>query len=98
MNYLALIAGVFVAMTASLTAYAQPAGRDQPRRLERPQQRDFQRQRDSRREEELQRRQQDRMAGEDGRQGRLSPEERQQLRRDIREHGRDVYRERPRRF
>jgi hypothetical protein len=29
---------------------------------------------------------------------RMADEERQQLRRDIREHGRDVYRDRPRRF
>jgi len=43
-------------------------------------------------------RRQERMADEDRRHGRLSPEERQQLRRDIREHGRDVYRDRPRRF
>lgn len=92
MNYLALLAGVFVAVMSSLPAYAQPAGRDHPRRFERQQQREF------RRDEELQRRQQDRMAGEEGRQGRLTPEERQQLRRDIREHGRDVYRDRPRHF
>jgi outer membrane biogenesis lipoprotein LolB len=32
------------------------------------------------------------------RDGRLSPEEREQLRRDIRQHGRDVYRDRSRRF
>lgn len=97
MNYLALIAGVFVAVASSLPAHAQPAGRDQPRRFERPQQRDFQRQREFRRDEELQRRQQGRQEQE-GRPGRLTPEERQQLRRDIREHGRDVYRDRPRRF
>ncbi|MBK9596280.1 MAG: hypothetical protein IPO57_13400 [Rhodocyclales bacterium] len=29
---------------------------------------------------------------------RMTPEERHQLRRDIREHGRDVYRDRSRRF
>lgn len=96
MNYLALITGVFLAVTASLPAYAQPAGRDQPQRFERPQQRDFQQQRELRREE-FQRRQQERQEQE-GRPGRLTPEERQQLRRDIREHGRDVYRPRQRRF
>lgn len=99
MKFMALLAGFFVAAMSSLPAHAQPAGRDFPRRFERPQQqRDFQRQREFRREEEMQRRQQDRMAGEEGRQGRLTPEERQQLRRDIREHGRDVYRDRPRNF
>jgi len=98
---LALLAGVFMAVTASLTAHAQPSGRDHPRRFERPQQernvqkqREFQRQREFRRDEETQRR---RDEGEE-RPGRLTPEERQQLRRDIREHGRDVYRDRPRRF
>lgn len=92
MNYLALIVGVFVAVTASLPVYAQPAGRDQPRRFERPLQREF------RRDEELQRRQMERTENREAQQGRLTPEERQQLRRDIREHGRDVYRDRPRRF
>lgn len=92
MNYLALIAGVFMAVAASLPVYAQPAGRDQPHRFERPQQREF------RRDEDLQRRQEERSENREARQGRLTPEERQQLRRDIREHGRDVYRDRPRRF
>ncbi len=92
MNYPALIVGVFVAVTASLPVYAQPAGRDQPRRFERPLQREF------RRDEELQRRQLERTENREAQQGRLTPEERQQLRRDIREHGRDVYRDRPRRF
>lgn len=98
MNFRALLAGLFVAVTAALPAHAQPAGRDHPRRFERPQQRDFQRQREFRRDEEMQRRQQERLEDREERQGRLTPEERQQLRRDIREHGRDVYRDRPRRF
>lgn len=98
MNYRALLAGVFTIVISSLPAYAQPAGRDQPRRFERQQQRDFQRQRELGRDEEIQRRQQERMENREERQGRLTPEERQQLRRDIREHGRDVYRDRPRRF
>ncbi len=99
MNFLALCAGVFLTLTASLPAQAQWAGRDQPRRMERQQvdrqqQGEFRRQREFRRDEELQRRRDE----DEGRQGRLTPEERQQLRRDIREHGRDVYRDRPRRF
>ena len=76
---------------ACLPAQAQPAGRDPAWRAERQQLREL------RREEEMQRRHQERMS-EEGRQGRLTPEERQQLRRDIREHGRDVYRDHPRRF
>lgn len=92
MKFPAFLAGIFVAVTASLPAQAQPGGRDPAWRAERQQQREF------RRDEEMQRRHQDRMAGEEGRHGRLTPEERQQLRRDIREHGRDVYRDRPRRF
>lgn len=34
-----------------------------------------------------------REAGSDDRRGRMTPEERQQLRRDINQHGREVYRE-----
>lgn len=92
MNYPTFLAAIFVALIAVSPAQAQPGGRDSSWRVERQQQRDL------RREDEMQRRRQERMAGEEGRHGRLSPEERQQLRRDIREHGRDVYRERPRRF
>lgn len=91
MKYLTFLAGVFVALAVSLPAQAQPGGRERAWGAERRQQQ----QREFRRDGELQRRQQDRMAGEEGR---LTPEERQQLRRDIREHGRDVYRDRPRRF
>lgn len=100
MKCLTALAGILLALAASLPAQAQPG--DGQRRFERyQQQREFrreevQRQREFRREE-LQRRQQEHDEPE-GRQGRLTPEERQQLRRDIREHGRDVYRDRPRRF
>lgn len=95
MKRFAALAGIFMALAVSLPAQAQPG--DGPRRFERfQQQRDFQRQREMRREE-FQRQQQERQEQE-GRPGRLTPEERQQLRRDIREHGRDVYRDRPRRF
>ncbi|MBM3392759.1 MAG: hypothetical protein FJY34_12435 [Betaproteobacteria bacterium] len=83
------LAGVLVALAASLPVQAQSG--DGQRRFER-----YQQQREFRREEH-QRRQQERDERE-GRQGRLTPEERQQLRRDIREHGRDVYRDQPRRF
>lgn len=89
MKHFATLAGVLLALVASLPAQAQPG--DGQRRFER-----FQQQREMRREE-FQRRQFER-DGQEGRPGRLTPEERQQLRRDIREHGRDVYRDRPRRF
>lgn len=39
---------------------------------------------------------QNRTGGDESRNNRFSSEERQQLRRDIREHGREVYRDRPR--
>ena len=89
MKRFATLAGVLLVLVASLPAQAQPG--DGQRRFER-----FQQQREMRREE-FQRRQFER-DGQEGRPGRLTPEERQQLRRDIREHGRDVYRDRPRRF
>ncbi len=92
MKCLTFLAGVFLAVAASAPAQAQPGGRERTWGAERQQQREF------RRDENLQRRQQDRMTGEQRRPGRLTPEERQQLRRDIREHGRDVYRDHPRRF
>lgn len=95
MKILALCAGVFLTVTTSLPVHAQPSGRDHPRRFERQQQdRDILRHRELRRDQEFQHRRED----DEGRRGRLTPEERQQLRRDIREHGRDVYRDRPHRF
>lgn len=87
MRYPAFLLGVFLAV--SVPAQAQPGGRERAPGADQ--------QHELRREGDLQRRQRDRMAGEQGRQGRLSSEERLQLRRDIREHGRDVYRDRPRR-
>lgn len=92
MKPLAFLAGVFAAAMVCMPAHAQPGGREPSWRVERQQQREF------RRNEDMQNRRQERLADEDRRHGRLSPEERQQLRRDIREHGRDVYRDRPRRF
>lgn len=100
MKRLAVLAGVLAALAASLPAQAQPG--DGMRRFEHLQRQrelhrgDFQRQREMRREE-FQRHPLER-EGQEGRPGRLTPEERQQLRRDIREHGREVYRDRPRRF
>lgn len=87
------LAALPLALLASLPALAQtqPDGHERGRDAGRHQQ-------DFRRDGDLQRRQQDRMEGGQGQHGRLTPEERQQLRRDIREHGRDVYRDRPRRF
>ncbi|MDT3735821.1 MAG: hypothetical protein ROZ00_06330 [Denitratisoma sp.] len=91
MKQLVLLAGVLVALAASMPALAQPGGRERAWGDERQQ-------REYRPDEGRQRRQQDGMSGEQGRAGRLTPEERLQLRRDIREHGRDVYRDRPKRF
>lgn len=99
MKLLAALAGIFIVLTASLPARAQPYDRDQPRRFQR-----FQQERQHVPQRELPRRgagdprQDERGAGEQARPGQLSPEERRQLRRDIREHGREVYRDRPRRF
>ena len=95
MKRLVVLAGLLSALAASLPAQAQPGER--PGRFERIQQRDAQQQREFRREQELQRRQLQRHEHENRRE-RMTPEERQQLRRDIRERGRDVYRDRPRRF
>lgn len=89
MKYLAILAGVFASVMASWPVQAQPGGKESAWRAQRQAQGEF------RRDEEMQRRRQERKAGEEERQGRLSPEERQQLRRDIREHGRDVYRDHP---
>lgn len=88
MKLLAALAGVFIAMTASLPAHAQPLRRLQRLQQERP----LPPQRGT-----ADPRQGERGAGEPARPGQLSPEERRQLRRDIREHGREVYQERPRR-
>lgn len=90
MKFPACLAGVFLAAAVSLPAQAQPGGRERAWGAE-------QQQRGFRQDAESQRRQQERAAAEQGRQGRLTAEERQQLRRDIREHGRDVYGDRPRR-
>lgn len=92
MRRLAFLAGVFLVLMSSLPAQAQPGWRGPPLRDERPQQREF------RPDEDLQQRRRERLAKERDRHGSLTPEERQQLRRDIREHGRDVYRDRRRNF
>ena len=86
---LAVLMGVFLAVTVNLPAYAQPGGSDHPRRFDRPQQQGQQ-------ENQQQRPPQEDQGSDRG--GQLTQEERQQLRRDIREHGQEVYRERPRRF
>lgn len=91
MKLLAALAGIFIALTASLPARAQPHERDQPRRFQQERQHMPRRGAGDPRQDE-------RGAGEQARPGQLSPEERRQLRRDIREHGREVYRDRPHRF
>jgi hypothetical protein len=94
MKFLASLAGFFIALSASLPALAQPFDGERARRFQ--QERPFQAQRE--RPLRGDPRQGERGAGESGRPGQLSPEERRQLRRDIREHGREVYRDRPSRF
>jgi len=93
MKRLVLIAGIAAALAAAVPAHAQPApgpgggGRGMepparplpqppPQRDPMPPQRDFHGGRDA----------------QDPRRGHMSPEERRQLRRDIGDHGRDVYR------
>lgn len=83
-----------MALVASLPVYAQPDGRDPPRRFQ--QERPLPPQRELPRRGADEPRRDRQRSDEAARPGRLSPEERQQLRRDIREAGRDVYRDRPR--
>lgn len=85
------LAGILLAAASVAPAQARQDRREAAWAAERQQDRDV------RRGGEPSRRQSDRMTDERGRFGHLTPEERQQLRRDIREHGRDVYRDRPRR-
>jgi hypothetical protein len=94
LKHLAALAGVLLALVFSVPALAQSG--DGPRRLERPRQGEAQEQRKPRRDTFTQRQHERRES--DAGSGRLTQEERQQLRRDIREHGRSVYRKRQRRF
>ncbi len=81
----ALLAGCLIVAAMIPSAQARPNGNERQREPERQQ-------REHRREAEPPRHQ-----GEQGRSGRMTPEERQQLRQDIREYGRDVYRDGPKR-
>ena len=90
MKFLAILTGSFLAIIVTLPAYAQPGGRDHPRRFERSQQQGPQE------NQQQQRPPQEEQSANRGDQ--FTPAERQQLRRDIREHGQEVYRDRPRRF
>ncbi len=85
----ALLAGFLLALLSGLPAQAQSDGRD-------PAWRDAQQRREPRREQEP--RHAEDPAGARRQGERLSREERQQLRRDIRQYGRDVYHDRSRRF
>lgn len=98
MKHLAAIAGIVLALAASLPAAAQPVRREgPPPRFQRAQPDRPPPLRELQRRSPVDPRQED--AAPAPRPPRpLTPEERQQLRRDIREHGRDVYRDRPRRF
>ncbi len=85
------MAGIAVLLAAAGSGHAQPGpgggrrGMDGPARPMPPPQRDQLPARDFRG---------DRDAQDPRRSGQLSPEERRQLRRDIGDHGRDVYRDR----
>lgn len=90
MKLFAAFASAFIVLAASLPAQAQPAGRDQQPRVRQERQQQLPPgAADQRRDE--------RGVGEPLPAGRLTPEERRQLRSDIREHGREVYRDRARR-
>lgn len=91
MKLLAAFAGIFIALTASLPAQAQSYDREQQRRFQQERQQLPPRDAGAPRQDE-------RGAGRQSHPGQMTPEERRQLRRDIREHGREVYRDRPRRF
>lgn len=97
MKRTAALAGVFLALMASLPAVAQPGYREPPPRFQRVQPERPLPPRDLQRRGPVDPRQAE-QAAPPRRPVPLTPEERQQLRRDIREHGRDVYRDRPRRF
>lgn len=91
MKFPIFLAGILLATASIVPAQAQQDRRERAWAVERQQERDV------RREGGPSHGPSDRIGGERGRYGHLTPEERQQLRRDIREHGRDVYRDRPRR-
>ncbi len=88
MKRLVIMAGIAVLLSAAWPGYAQPGpgggrrGADGPVRPLPPPQREQLPPRDFRGDPQ------------DPRRGQLSPEERRQLRRDIGDHGRDVYRDR----
>ena len=91
MKRLVIMAGIAALLAVAWPSHAQPQGPGGGRRMDQPMRpmpqmpppqreptRDFRGDRD----------------GHDSRRGQLSPEERRQLRRDIGDHGRDVYRDR----
>ena len=91
MRRLLIMASVAMLLVSALPGYAQQGGggrrgMDRPLRQAPPPQREQQQMppRDFRNDRDAQ----------DPRRGQLSPEERRQLRRDISDHGRDVYRDR----
>jgi len=98
MTRLVALVGAFLAvLAASLPAAAQPLRREPPPRVQRAQPDRPPPLRELQRRGPVEPRPEDAaLAPRPPRP--LTPEERQQLRRDIREHGRDVYRDRPRRF
>jgi len=89
MRRLLIMASMATLLLSSVPGYAQQGGgnrrgTDRPMRQAPPPQREQMPPRDFRNDRDAQ----------DPRRGQLSPEERRQLRRDIGDHGRDVYRDR----
>lgn len=90
MKRLLMMASIATLLVSAVPGYAQQGGgggrrgMDRPMRQAPPPQREQMPPRDSRNDRDAQ----------DPRRGQLSPEERRQLRRDIGDHGRDVYRDR----
>lgn len=86
---------LLAALLVSLAAISGQGLAREPDRGERafwPQYAQEQRGREMRREDRRQMRREDGERGQERRgEGRLSPEERQQLREDLRQHGRDIY-------
>ena len=90
MKRLLIMASIVTLLVSAVPGYAQQGGgggrrgMDRPMRQAPPPQREQMPPRDPRSDR----------GAQDPRRGQLSPEERQQLRRDISDHGRDVYRDR----
>lgn len=93
MRFLAAVAGIALALLAGPPAEAQNGGRDS-HRFQRPQQERGAAPPPAQQRREAAEAAREGQRGADRPRGYLTPEERQQLRRDIREHGGELYRDR----